>query len=328
MKKFKCNQCGNIFDGDITTTECSSCGSGNIKEMKGFPKGILYVIGVVMFVVLLILLWPKNHLELDLSSDLANNVTIKADGYSAKKLSSNYVIEVMDINSMSVVTRIPFNDNKVVRFSANNMLAGTCYNFDLKHKKGEIIDSKDYTWKGGKHSHCMPEESPCIAFGLVTILTSYVADRINSMYKVTIDLQNVDQKIDQSRIEYIIDGQKQSSNIFSGIKPGTYQVDVEYLGCIVSTPLILSDIEPLRVLTMQEAQDIFNKVLKGEMTSGQAHSLLAQGNVNLRQSIDEHQTLYDVLVEMEGYGTRYRIESFDIDSNTGKIKSGSLVIRK
>ena len=77
MKKFKCNQCGNIFDGDITTTECSSCGSGNIKEMKGFPKGILYVIGVVVFVVLLILLWPKNHLELDLSCDLANNVIIK-----------------------------------------------------------------------------------------------------------------------------------------------------------------------------------------------------------------------------------------------------------
>ena len=329
MKKFKCkeSECGNIFDGDITTTECPYCGSNNIIEVKKFPKWILDALEIVACFVLVILLWPKDYLELELSYDNVNNVTITADGYSYKKLSSDYVIEVIDGSSLTQVTIIQFRKDKTAYLSANNMLAGTCYNFNLKHKKGKAINSKEYRWKGNNR-FCMPEESPCIAFGLVTISTVHVANRVNGTYSVTITLQNVDDKIDKDRIEYIIDGQKQNSNVFEGIKPGTYQIDVNYVGCIMSTTLILNEIEPLKILTLQEARDIFNKVRLGSMSVGVAYELLAEGSVDLKNSIDEYNKLFDILMDISAFGLEYKIVSFDVDKNTGKIKSGTLVITK
>jgi hypothetical protein len=93
--------------------------------------------------------------------------------------------------------------------------------------------------------------------------------------------------------------------------------------------------KPMRVdgISQSEAQRIFDMVSNGKMTEGQALTSLSKGRVALSSTTDGKQTLIEVLHEMEIGATTddpvfYNIVSFQTDPNTGKIKSGTLVIKK
>lgn len=93
--------------------------------------------------------------------------------------------------------------------------------------------------------------------------------------------------------------------------------------------------KPMRVdgISQSEAQRIFDMVSNGKMTEGQALAALSKGKVSLASTTDGMQTLIEVLHEMEMGATTddpvfYNIVSFQNDPNTGKIKSGTLIIEK
>lgn len=86
-------------------------------------------------------------------------------------------------------------------------------------------------------------------------------------------------------------------------------------------------------ISLAEAQRIFDMVSNGKMTEGQALTSLSKGRVALSSTTDGKQTLIEVLHEMEMGAAIddpvfYNIVSFQTDPNTGKIKSGTLMIEK
>ena len=130
---------------------------------------------------------------------------------------------------------------------------------------------------------------------------------------------------------YSIGDISQTSPEFNGIKPGSYTVTVKNADGVTATqPLVLKDIKKLDPpLTIQQVQDIFDKVSSGKMSASTAQDKLAGGNVNLSKTIQpgDIKTLWGALMEA-AMGERFKVNSFDNDPNTNKIKSGSLSLSK
>ena len=52
MSKYKCNNCGHEFEGDLSTQNCPACGNTNIQK-KDNTKNIIIMVEIVVIILLL-----------------------------------------------------------------------------------------------------------------------------------------------------------------------------------------------------------------------------------------------------------------------------------
>lgn len=326
MEKYKCENCGHIFEGDLSTTQCPSCGSTYIKkERNGININWKYVGIAIAILVVIIALFAIPRKEDKLTASLSkngDNIVIKVDGVSASILSKNYKVLVFDNRNREHGSTHFLVTKKVATYPIRKMLEGQCYTFNITTKEGKLIQNVE--WDSNGNEYCAPTIP---VFPEIDHIEIGVADHINLVWN---DIKVV--MVNEGQFFYsIIDGQFQSSPIFNNIQPGSYMIVVKNKeGVSVSHPLILNDIKKLAPpLTLQEVQDIFDKVADGSMSASAAQDKLAEGNVNLARAIQPGniRTLWGVLMEA-AMGVKFKVNSFENDPNTNKIKSGTLKISK
>lgn len=105
---------------------------------------------------------------------------------------------------------------------------------------------------------------------------------------------------------------------------------------ISKSSVILVNVEPISeesekqkvspALTKEDVQSIIDDVTDGKNSSGYAQGKLARGSVFLKKPVGNGIiTLWDVLVSAS-VGYKFEVVSFEIDTNTNKIKSGTLEV--
>lgn len=320
MEKYKCEDCGHVFEGDLSTMQCPSCGSSNIKKTGGgfsINKKYWIIAAAVLVVIGLIAIWPKGGDKIEASMRVNGDaIVIDVAGPSATTLNKEYKVVVYDEQNRPHGTTGFMNKRKFAQYSIINMLEGRSYTFNIERKDNKPI--KDLRWKTS-HVYCVPvapvrPEIDHIEMG--------IADHTKLVWnKVTIVMKK------EGDFTYSLDGNSQKSPVFNGIKPGSYTVTVKNSeGVTASQPLVLNDIKQLPPpLTLEQVQAIFDKVSSGTMSATAAQVMLAEGNVNLSTPIKQGniRTLWGALMEA-AMGIRFRVNSFENDPNTNKIKSGSL----
>ena len=324
MAKYKCEDCGHVFEGDLSTMQCPSCGSANIKKASSGPNfnkkwiaiglAALGVIGVIIAIDR-----GEDKLEASLNEN-QGIISIVVDGPSASTLNKEYKVVIFD--DQNNLHGEPFGfqlKKKTAQYSVMQLMEGRCYTFNIERKDGKPI--KNLIWKTS-HEYCVP--IPAVKPEIDRIENG-VADHTALVWNhVKIIMKK------QGNFTYTIGDKSQSSNEFNNIKPGTYTIVVRNdEGVSVTQPLILNDIKRLDPpLTLAQVQDIFDKVSSGSMSASIAQDKLAEGNVNLSSTIKpDIRTLWGALMEA-AMGEKFKVNSFDNDPNTNKIKSGSLSLTR
>lgn len=325
MEKYKCEDCGHVFEGDLSTMQCPVCGSSNIKKATSGPgkKAWIIVAAVLGAIILITLLFNIGSGNDKISASMRVNgevIVIDVDGVSATALNKEYKVVVYDEQNRPHGTTGFMNKKKFAQYSMVNMMEGQCYTFNLERKDGNSI--KNLHWQTS-HEYCMPV--PPVKPEIDHIEPG-IADHTALVWNIVTVVMKQDEDF-----TYSIGNNTQKSPVFNGIKPGSYTVTVKNTDGVKSTqPLVLKDIKKLDPpLTLQQVQDIFDKVASGKMSASTAQDKLAEGNVNLSQTIQpgDIRTLWGALMEA-AMGEKFNVNSFDNDPNTNKIKSGSLSLSK
>ena len=324
MTKYKCEECGHMFEGDLSTMQCPSCGSANIQKAKSAIKGNMkwFLIGMAMFGIIGVvfaMLTPTKKLEATLSVN-QGYVVIEVDGPSVSVLSKEYQVVIFD--DQNNLHGEPFgfmHKKKTAMYSVQQLMEGRCYTFNIERKDGKPI--QNLVWKTN-HMYCVPiipvkPEIDRIEIGIADH-EALVWNKVKVIMKKS------------GNFTYTIGDKSQTSPEFNNIKPGSYTVIVKNdNGVSVSQPIVLRDIKKLSPpLSLAQIQDIFDKVSSGTMSATVAQDKLAEGNVNLTRTIQpDIRTLWGALMEAS-MGERFKVISFENDPNTNKIKSGSLNLSK
>lgn len=325
MEKYKCEDCGHVFEGDLSTMQCPICGSSNIKKAtSGLGKKIWIIIATVLGAIfLLALLFNIGGGDDKVTASMRENgavIVIDVDGPSASALNKDYKVVVYDEQNRPHGTTEFMNKKKFAQYSMVHMMEGQCYTFNIERKDGKSI--KNLQWQTS-HVYCKPV--PPVKPIIVSIEQG-VADHTSLVWnKVKIVVK------DDGDFTYSIGGSSQKSPEFNGVKPGNYTAVVENVAGVTATQsFVLQNITKLDPpLTLQQVQDIFDKVSSGKMEFTPALKKLAVGNVDLKKIIQpgDIKTLNGALIEAS-MGVRFKVNSFDNDPNTNKIKSGSLSLSK
>ena len=324
MEKYKCEDCGHVFEGDLSTMQCPECGSSNIKKDKGPgipPKYLVIAAAALGIIGLIALLLGGGEDKIDASMRVTGEViTIDVEGPSAATLNKEYKVVVYDEQNRSHGVASFVNKKKNAQYSTMNMMEGQCYTFNIERKDGKSI--KDLHWKTS-HEYCVPTPPVKPVIDHIEHGTADHNDLVWNKVKVVMK--------QEGNFTYSIGGTSQKSPVFNGVKPGSYTVTVRNEdGATATQPLVLKEIKQLPPpLTLAEIQDIFDKVSAGRMTASAAQDKLAEGNVNLSQTIQpgDIRTLWGALMEA-AMGEKFKVNSFENDPNTNKIKSGSLNLSK
>lgn len=312
--------CDHRFQGDLSTMQCPECGSTNITTSKSGlkldMKWVLIAVAVLFVIALLSILGGgdgKMEAKLSVEHGL---VSIEVEGPTAATLFKDYKVVIFDDQNQQHGEAIGFfKKKKTAQYPVQQLIEGCCYTFNIERKDGKPI--KNLIWRTS-HEYCVPAapikpEIERIEVG-VADHEKFVWNRVRVIMK------------EQGNFIYRIGGQSQSSNEFNGLKPGTYTVIVENEeGFSTSQPLVLKDIVKLAPpLTLAQVQEIFDKVSSGAMSASAAQEKLAEGNVNLEKTIEpDIKTLWGSLMEAS-MGEKFKVNRFENDANTNKIKSGSL----
>lgn len=326
MEKYKCEDCGHVFEGDLSTMQCPACGSSNIKKAKtGIIDGnggkLLIIAVAALGIIGLMALLIHDGDKIDASMRVIGEViVIDIEGPSATTLNKEYKVVVYDGQNRSHGIASFVNKKKMAQYSTMNMMEGQCYTFNIERKDGKTI--KNLHWRTS-HDYCVPTPPVKPEIDHIEHGTADHNDLVWNKVKVVMK--------QDGNFTYSIGGKTQNSPEFNGVKPGSYTVTVRNADGVTATqPLVLKDIKKLDPpLTLQQVQDIFDKVSVGSMTASAAQDKLAEGNVNLSQAIQpgDIKTLWGALMDA-AMGERFRVNSFDNDPNTNKIKSGSLSLSK
>lgn len=324
MEKYTCLDCGHNFEGDLSTMECPNCGSTNIKKVAGprIPWKYIGIAAAVLGVLIVIFAISGGEDKLEASlQERGNMIIIEVDGVGSAKLEKDYKVVVYDESNKEHGLTAFLKKKKIAQYSKMYMLEGQCYTFNIERKDGASI--KNLRWKTS-NEYCVPVAP---VKPEIDHVEPGVADHVNLVWNNIKVVMKKDGKFSYS----IIDGQFQSSPIFNNIQPGSYTIVVQNEeGVIVSQPLILKGIKKLAPpLTLQEVQDIFDKVSNRKMSASDAQDKLAEGSVNLIKVIQpgDIRTLWGALLEA-AMGEKFNVNGFENDPNTNKIKSGTLNLSK
>lgn len=320
MSMYKCMDCDHKFQGDLSTMQCPSCGSTNITTARSGPKldmkwiliavAILFVIGLISIIG-----GGEKKMEAKLSVE-HGLISIEVEGPNAVTLFSDYKVVIFDDQNQQHGQAIGFfKKKKVAQYSVMQLLEGHCYTFNIERKDGKPINN--LVWNTS-HEYCVPAAPVKPEIERIEIGIADHEKLVWNHVKVIMKKQGI--------FTYTIGNQSQSSNEFNNLKPGTYMVKVENEeGISTSQSIVLKDIVQLAPpLTLAQVQEIFDKVSSGGMSASAAQEKLAEGNVDLEKTIEpDIKTLWGALMEAS-MGERFKVNHFDNDPNTNKIKSGSL----
>lgn len=322
MAKYKCNECGHIFEGDLATMECPQCGSGNIKKASTFGNkggiiGIIAVVGVLLLVG--ISLFFHQDKEITAVYEVkGGNIEFTVKGVKQVTLQKDYQIVIYDSENQTI-TQLSFYNGKPI-CDMNILIVGETYTFQLT-KSNQPVSAK---WLHG-NQYTVPEP---LSVPVIKHINTGIADYEKKVWnKVTIEMEK------KGDFTYQIGNIEQTSNVFNGLKPGDYIVKVTNEdGTSCEQSFILSEIKDLpKSLTKQDIQNILDKVANKSMDVRDAlHDLTGGGNVDLATTIEDGNisNLYDLLRQTSFGKLHFQVESFEIDPNTHKIKNKTLKVRK
>lgn len=324
MEKYQCEDCGHIFEGDLSTMLCPNCGSANIKKVetdipiKWKYVGIAVAVGGIICLIIALTGEDKLVASMQVKEGI---VSIEVEGVTSTTLNKEYKVAVYDqSNKVHGTAFFKKKKKKVAQYPTMHLLEGQCYTFNVERKDGNAI--KKLRWKTG-HEYCVP--TPPVK-PEIDHIKSGTQDHENLVWN---NVEIVMKK--EGNFTYSIGDKQQSTNVFNNVRPGSYTVIVKNEeGVSTSQPLILKEIKKLPpALTLQEVQDIFDKISNGSMSAATAQDKLAEGNVNLTREVQPGniKTLWGALMEAE-MGEKFVVNSFENDPNTNKIKSGSLTISR
>lgn len=312
--------CDHRFQGDLSTMKCPKCGSTNITTSRlGFKldmKWIFIAIAIIIVIVLLLMLGGGDKkMEAKLSVE-HGVVSVEVEGPSAATLFKDYRVVIFDDQNQQHGQTIGFFKNKkVAQYAVMQLMEGRCYTFNIERKDGKSIDNLE--WRTS-HEYCVPAAPIKPEIERIDI---GVADHEKLVWNSVKIIMK-----EQGDFIYSIGSQSQSSNEFNNITPGSYTVVVENeRGYSTSQSFVLREIVQLAPpLTLAQVQEIFDEVSSGAMSASVAQEKLAEGNVNLERTIEpDIKTLWGALMEAS-MGEKFKVNRFENDPNTNKIKSGSL----
>lgn len=326
--KYKCNNCGHEFFGDLSTSECPECGSQEIKPIKsGFPKWLWVVIAAMAFLIIMLLLFKScSHEEkiigkLDNVSSQAIKISIK--GVSARDLSLKYYILANNDKENPLVYRFVGKDNSLIIYKSK-LTPGTTYSFVFIETATKSTP-KDFKWEGSNtYYHPLPPRPPQID----TVLYHNPDYKSQSYERVEVILKN---DSTQEGLEYYLDNEKQSSSEFNGVTVGLHEIIVKNNKALSDTfDIILPQIaKPAKKVTIEEMNDILDLLHRREIEIGKARtSISPKKDIRLKTSIDGAKTLYEVMQRTRQEGANsYKVVSCEYDENN-RIIQGSLVLER
>lgn len=333
-KKFKCKKCDSIFEGDASTRICPNCGSNEIKVGKGVtpvPKW-LKIVAIALAVIILIILLLKgcggsDKLTVRRIED-GVSVKIEASGVNKNRL-KDYKVQML--LGTDVLYTKKFNPKSgLAVFPYEIMLENTCYNFRVVYKDGKPVEN----------IHWIPSTQYCYHGKPIGPVAPDIADikidpdRVNKVYTVTIIIADSSTADSYSLLPKGTEPSEdswQSDNVFKNIKPGSYTAYAKNGSKIGERETVFHDIKELpKELTLPEVQKILDAVCAGTMNPSVALDKLADGNVDLANPVISRyggtmSTLLDILMEAS-HDVCFKVNSFQNDPNTNKIKSGTLNI--
>lgn len=285
------------------------------------------VIGVVGYAAYK--LWPKEiSVSLDSGSDPV--VVSVSSSIDPENLKDKYQVVIYDRNN-KVHSYLHFDGKtKEVSYSKSHLMDGEKYTFVFERIDRKQIDKLTYRGNMVVDMPIIEIEEDIVMPTIVSIasVSEGVPDYNKKVWnRITIVMVDNDKSY-----QYSIGEKRQSTPVFNNIKPGTYTIVVkDEQGNEDSQEIVLPAINPKGdALTLPQVQSIIDKVSSGDIEPSDAQGYLANGNVNLAKPVsskesDNIKTLWGVLTEAK-WGTKFKVESFQVDLNTNKIKSGTLKI--
>lgn len=243
--------------------------------------------------------------------------------------------KVMVLYESEPIAYLPIENGKAV-FEAHRMLPGSCYTFDIVTAK----DSKSVgkvKWRN-LEIWCMPESDESedkdvdVEHSASATLSYNPAGNKNGTYTVTLQPQNMN-----GDISYKLGDKTQKDSVFHGVLPGNYQAEAKsedgtHAECLVVLEKIDDKAHDIAPITLSDVQRTFDGICNGSITAGQAYARLASGEVRLAFPVRNCASLMELLHEMEMgamTGDRFCVTviSFENDSNSGRIRSGTLKVK-
>lgn len=332
-KKFKCKKCDSIFEGDASTRICPNCGSNEIKVGKGVtpvPKWLKIVTIAVAIIILIILLLKgcggSDKLTVRMIKDEVS-VKIEASGVNKNRL-KDYKVQML--LGTDVLYTKKFNSKSGLAVFPIIMLENTCCNFRVVYKDGKPVEN----------IHWITSTQYCSGEKPIGPVEPNIADikrdpdRDNKVYTVTIIIADSSTADSYSLLPKGTEPSEdswQSDNVFKNIKPGSYTAYAKNGSKIGERETVFHDIKELpKELTLPEVQKILDAVCAGTMNPSVAQDKLADGHVDLANPVISEDggtisTLFGILTEAS-QGVCFKVNSFQNDPNTNKIKSGTLNI--
>lgn len=327
--KYQCKDCGQMFDGDMSTMTCPNCGGSNIAKSKSFGeeriKDVIIGIGIIIIIILLFKMCTSettdcNEIVVSMTEE-PQQLLISVEGIKNLK---DYEIKVF--NNTEEQDSIGFNGTKQATYSYMKMLEGECYSFQLYRKDRKPI--KKLTW-ATTNEYCKNEE--LVPLEIDSISSSYSCD--NKGYTVNIKVKDVKKlkKVSYSLVckKGNINKEQEKSSFFI---PFTDTTDWEFEVSVSAsnsenTVTQIGFLKKLnKTLKKKDVQKIIDKVSKGTMSASTAQSQLANGTVKLVQTVSNISTLWGVLQEAS-FGTTFFVDGVEINPCTNTIRSGTLKVR-
>lgn len=276
--KYKCKECGHIFEGNLSTDCCPECG-GDVETYSGGPfsnmpwKKIFIVIGIIAIILLMCLIFRKDNktanYSITVSQDSINvyvEVSCTNDSLNLRELRDSCQILVYDTNEVQLDNPRLFSlkSNKM-SYAISMFEPGCTYKVVLgKRKGGKEICSDTFTIP-------LPPSPPVIAVEPAIAETDPKDKcRLLGTYKVVIKVK--EGKADK----FSIDGVEYDSNIITGVEPRTKESQYVIVRAYNSEDRLWSDsvsykLPPINQSTMfapniKEIQEIFDRVATTDKT--------------------------------------------------------------
>lgn len=302
MKKYKCRNCGHIFDGD-SSFNCPGCGSDNLEIVKNVWKKPLIVVGVILAIYILWLIRPKSdpRFNLILKDDFPTigkiSLEVESDDISEKELKKYYVNE----NGLGLRE---FNGKyKYVTYDKNSMQGGEIYVFEFIEKKTKkMLDKRVYNCP-------MPPTPP-------KIKVNSTADCNTGTYTIEIEVEDGNPDV------YYLDDKEYTSNTITEVQPkrGVYTIkaydsvnklysEEHRITCSHNGVLSYS-------LSSDKIQQAFRDISQRKIYVGDAMlKITGNGkNIQLSRSIDGCRTLEEALNYARTHEILYQVD-VEIDSD-------------
>jgi len=339
MAKYKCKSCKRTFESDYVPTDCPHCGrsDGFIPLSKGgikIPKSVWLIASAVVALIILVSLFKGCG-----SSGTATlipeggKIKIQVDGISNSKLKKNYKVEVLvDAQRMDFLA---FNGREnVAVYDMQRMMVGVMYTFRIVSAKDNKI-AEEIKWTNTPQ-YLLETPPPAPEFATPSFNKERNQDKKEWTVTVLIaDTSTADSYAMTKKGEEENGITWQGSNVFViKSQPGgvTMTIWAKNNSGESSNEIYLEEIKELpKPLTKADIQSVLDGVSSGRISVSTAQEKLAAGNVNLSRTIttsdgEQINTLFDVLMEANGYQTKFVVNGFQNDPNSNKIKSGSLSI--